>query len=250
MDVITNDLDQTNVTMSGASFLGKGDPGEPGEPGADGVSVVRLYISNGHLYCELSDETVIDAGAFPTPAHYNLSGLDVSNQHPISAIAGLSEALSDKVTIAMFNLLSQGLEAALFAVSEQKQDITDNTLTTTDKTVPGAINELKSSQVVIYDSSPSSTKVYSSEKVENELYGKTDATDFAEFAETMYQALGIISGVIPEDTTTSNKLVNEDGISGKLNISQGAAHAGEFMVVGADGNITTRSLSTWQGGNY
>lgn len=41
-----------------------------------------------------------------------------------------------------------------------------------------------------------------------------------------------------------------DEIANKLDISQGVAHAGEFCVVGSDGNITTMALSTWQGGSY
>ena len=33
-------------------------------------------------------------------------------------------------------------------------------------------------------------------------------------------------------------------------IAQGSAHAGEFLVVGNDGIVTTMTLATWQGGNY
>lgn len=33
-------------------------------------------------------------------------------------------------------------------------------------------------------------------------------------------------------------------------IAQGSAHAGEFVVVGSDGNITTVTMSAWQGGSY
>jgi hypothetical protein len=39
-------------------------------------------------------------------------------------------------------------------------------------------------------------------------------------------------------------------ISGKLDKNQGAAHAGEFCVVGADGNIITVTMTAWQGGSY
>ena len=37
---------------------------------------------------------------------------------------------------------------------------------------------------------------------------------------------------------------------GAVAVSQGVAHAGEFVVVGSDGNITTVTLATWQGGSY
>lgn len=39
-------------------------------------------------------------------------------------------------------------------------------------------------------------------------------------------------------------------ILGKLDVRQGTAHAGEFLVVGSDGNVTTKTMSAWQGGNY
>lgn len=37
---------------------------------------------------------------------------------------------------------------------------------------------------------------------------------------------------------------------GAVAVAQGVGHAGEFCVVGSDGNITTVTLSTWQGGSY
>lgn len=36
----------------------------------------------------------------------------------------------------------------------------------------------------------------------------------------------------------------------KLDINQGEDHAGDFLVVGDDGNITTKTLEVWQGGDY
>jgi hypothetical protein len=38
--------------------------------------------------------------------------------------------------------------------------------------------------------------------------------------------------------------------SDKLDKDQGVAHAGEFCVVGSDGNITTVTMTAWQGGSY
>ena len=37
---------------------------------------------------------------------------------------------------------------------------------------------------------------------------------------------------------------------GAVAVAQGVAHAGEFVVVGSDGNVTTVTLATWQGGSY
>ena len=36
----------------------------------------------------------------------------------------------------------------------------------------------------------------------------------------------------------------------KVNISQGVANAGKFLVVGSDGNVTTVTMAEWQGGSY
>ena len=45
-------------------------------------------------------------------------------------------------------------------------------------------------------------------------------------------------------------LTKHQDISGKLDKAQGVAHAGEFCMVGSDGNITTVSMTAWQGGAY
>ncbi|MBP5461194.1 MAG: hypothetical protein J6Y20_03620 [Lachnospiraceae bacterium] len=37
---------------------------------------------------------------------------------------------------------------------------------------------------------------------------------------------------------------------GAVAVAQGVGHAGEFCVVGSDGNITTATMTAWSGGNY
>lgn len=37
---------------------------------------------------------------------------------------------------------------------------------------------------------------------------------------------------------------------GAVPVAQGVAHAGEFVVVGSDGNITTVTMTAWAGGSY
>ena len=54
------------------------------------------------------------------------------------------------------------------------------------------------------------------------------------------QAVGVVYDAIP--TTASDV--------GAVAVAQGVAHAGEFCVVGSDGNITTVTMSVWQGGSY
>ena len=37
---------------------------------------------------------------------------------------------------------------------------------------------------------------------------------------------------------------------GKLDKSFGVSHSGDFLVVGDDGNVTTLTIETWEGGDY
>lgn len=37
---------------------------------------------------------------------------------------------------------------------------------------------------------------------------------------------------------------------GAVAVAQGVGHSGEFLVVGSDGNVTTVTMQTWQGGSY
>lgn len=39
-------------------------------------------------------------------------------------------------------------------------------------------------------------------------------------------------------------------LGGKVSVAQGMAHAGDFVVVGSDGNITTQAFSVLEGGSY
>lgn len=37
---------------------------------------------------------------------------------------------------------------------------------------------------------------------------------------------------------------------GAVAVAQGVGHAGEFLVVGSNGNVTTVTMTAWSGGNY
>lgn len=84
--------------------------------------------------------------------------------------------------------------------------------------------------------------------------GIIKAGDTATFIYSTYYHLIAIDRANPtktsELTNDSGFLTQHQDISGKLDKSQGVAHAGEFCVVGSDGNITTVAMSAWQGGNY
>ena len=43
---------------------------------------------------------------------------------------------------------------------------------------------------------------------------------------------------------------NTSDLTGKVSVSQGAANAGKFLIVGSDGNIAPVAMTAWQGGSY
>ena len=54
-------------------------------------------------------------------------------------------------------------------------------------------------------------------------------------------------------TTSTNPVQNKAiaaALTGKVSVSQGAANAGKFLIVGSDGNIMPVAMSAWQGGSY
>lgn len=54
---------------------------------------------------------------------------------------------------------------------------------------------------------------------------------------------------VAQTLTDAQKAQARDNI-GAVAVAQGVAHAGEFVVVGSDGNITTVTMSVWQGGSF
>lgn len=108
-----------------------GADGEDGEDGADGVSVVSLSINaQNHLIVTLSNGQTSDAGVVPsgTSDHSSLSNRDVADQHPVSAITGLTSALGDKQNV-ISDLADIRAGAKLFIIN-----ITGNNPLTSDKT--------------------------------------------------------------------------------------------------------------------
>lgn len=53
--------------------------------------------------------------------------------------------------------------------------------------------------------------------------------------------IGDIIGLVPTPSAAD---------VGAVAVAQGVGHSGEFLVVGSDGNVTTVTLATWQGGSY
>ncbi len=55
------------------------------------------------------------------------------------------------------------------------------------------------------------------------------------------------------NTSDANKPIStatQTALNAKLDTNQGTAHAGKFLVVGSDGNITAVTMTAWSGGSY
>lgn len=51
------------------------------------------------------------------------------------------------------------------------------------------------------------------------------------------------------ENPVQNKVIAE-ALTGKVSVSQGAANAGKFLIVGSDGNVAPAAMTAWQGGSY
>lgn len=69
-------------------------------------------------------------------------------------------------------------------------------------------------------------------------------------ADTALQSYTETDPTVPSWAKASNKPNYTASEVGAVAANQGVAHAGEFVVVGSDGNITTVTMSVWQGGSY
>lgn len=59
-----------------------------------------------------------------------------------------------------------------------------------------------------------------------------------------------VTSVNGQTGAVSLSIPSSAGDVGAVAVAQGVGHSGEFLVVGSDGNVTTVTLATWQGGSY
>lgn len=69
-------------------------------------------------------------------------------------------------------------------------------------------------------------------------------------ANTALQSYTETDPTVPSWAKASSKPSYSASEVGAVAVAQGVEHAGEFVVVGSDGNITSVTMSVWQGGNY
>lgn len=78
----------------------------------------------------------------------------------------------------------------------------------------------------------------------------TNVSAFANDAGYLTQHQSLAGYATQQWVQQQGYLTQHQDISGKLDVNQGASNVGKFLVVGSDGNITTVSMTAWQGGSY
>ena len=158
-------------------------------------------------------------------------------------------------------------QADLAAIGS-KQNASDNSLQTTDKTVTGAINELaqgkaNSSDLAAVATSGSYNDLadkptipaahvnadWNADSGAAQILNKPTIPTVPANVSAFANDAGYLTG--HQSLSAYRTACAQDAIdNGKVAKSQGVAHAGEFLVVGSDGNVKTMTLQTWQGGSY
>lgn len=79
-----------------------------------------------------------------------------------------------------------------------------------------------------------------------------DSTTIPSASSATPQALGTAAAGSSSDYSRADHVHAKPSASdvGAVAVAQGVGHAGEFLVVGSNGEVTTVTLSTWQGGSY
>lgn len=77
-------------------------------------------------------------------------------------------------------------------------------------------------------------------------------TDSGKKASDFLDSEDIEYAIFYDDDAVQNgqEAVTQVQLSNKVDKNQGTAKAGQFLVVGSDGNVATMTLSVWQGGSY
>lgn len=125
---------QSSVTLS------------PNEIKGLGIKKIEINTDN-HLICTLDDNTTIDAGVLPSGSSTGgtTKYTDLTNKPSINGVElSGNKSLSD---LGIANYDDTQVKKDIADLKSDKQDKTDNTLETIDKTVAGAINEVNGNQL-------------------------------------------------------------------------------------------------------
>lgn len=242
----------------------QGIRGEHGIQGNDGYSpeVTITEITGGHRVTITDADgahsfDVLDGqgGGGGTSDHTQLTNRDAENQHPMSAIIGLVTALAAKGTYSKPNTgipyadLAAAVQASLGRADTALQTApvsSVNGKTGVVNLVPadlgiGSMFQLKGSKPT-YADLPSTGNT-----IGDVWYVVADSVGYIWLNDgtvDRWEQLGMEIDLSAYRTAAAQDIID----NGKIAISQGVSHAGEFLVVGSDGNVTTATLPIYDGG--
>ena len=83
------------------------------------------------------------------------------------------------------------------------------------------------------------------------IYGEVAENELGLFG-TGHTGQVKVSGIATPTSNyeAANKAYVDTAVSGRVSVAQGVGHAGEFLVVGSDGNVTTVTMTAWAGGSF
>ena len=83
------------------------------------------------------------------------------------------------------------------------------------------------------------------------IYGEVAENELGLFG-TGHTGQVKVSGIATPTSNyeAANKEYVDTAVSGRVAVAQGVGHAGEFLVVGSDGNVTTVTMTAWAGGSF
>ncbi len=154
--------------------------------------------------------------------------------------------VQNKVITVAFNQAAQQLTNLRLALDDKVDKVSGKGLSTNDFTnsdkdkLDGAASETWVQQQGYITGAD--LALYRTEAQQDTIDDAQDAAIAAKYTKP--------SGGIPKTDLEAAVQTSLGKADTALQTSQGVAHAGEFCVVGSDGNITTVTMSAWQGGSY
>lgn len=205
------------------------------------------------------DQSGGGGGGEGTTDHRMLSHRNDANQHEMTAIKDLTDTLTTMDSA----IASKGTYTKPVGgiPSTDMASAVQNALTAATTAVqPSYLSAVATSNNYNdLDNLPTIPSAYDDTAVKNRLAtieGKESGWDAKQSAisdlDTIRSGAALGSTALQSVPSTYRTAAQQDAIhdNTKLDISQGTSHAGDFLVVGSDGKITTKTMEEWEWGEY
>lgn len=235
-----------------------GAPGQDGTDGTDGYSptVSVEEIPGGHevTITDINGEhsfEVLDGQGGGGSSDYN----DLSNKPQIAgttlsgnkSLADLGIAAASDIPAVPVQSVNSKTGAVVLDASDVGALPYDTTIPTKTSQLDNDSGFLTSAPVTSVNSKTGAVSLSASD-----VGALPDSTTIPSASSATPQALGTASAGSSSNYSRADHVHTKPSASdvGAVAVAQGISHAGEFCVVGSDGNITTVTMTAWAGGSY